>query len=90
MPCKICDLVYENRPCSGIPYNGKKGDMFYTHEPERYILKSLTKETFETRYYRLRDECPCKDCLVKMMCEQGRLQCSPWYHFCRQIKPEDI
>lgn len=70
MPCRLCESTYVNRPC----------------EVKNMIVKESHVELFNykfiTKYYQmLTTECPCKECLVKSICLNSRLECDIYLTF---------
>ena len=70
MPCKTCYKIFKIKPCdhpSGI----------FKHKTEVYHYKDTMIYDIERLYKRLYDECPCKECLVRPACVEGR-SCMPF------------
>ncbi len=73
MPCKFCIHVYSEKPCLT--------HLNYKKEPDKF---SEFSEYWIIYYERIRNKCPCIDCLVKIVCLEGRHNCSIYQKFLKK------
>ena len=69
MPCSFCvNIFFDRKPCkteiNPIPIGSS----------DRDILNIIKQKL----YSELRRECPCMECIVKIMCDEQRHCCLPW------------
>lgn len=89
MPCIFCEAEYFIMPCEsdGIltkeKINFKAGFIATTTEDEDNILEQLS-----LFFKREKDHCPCKNCLVKMICIKT-LDCKDYNDFIDKIYREE-
>lgn len=84
MPCQACQNVFYIIPCeskSGLvaPHEIKDVDerRFFvaSQKPGRKKTKEKVIDYVASFYRMMKDECPCKLCIVKMMCDYSRTRC---------------
>lgn len=72
MPCQLCSKQFTTIPCKH-----KDGILSKKELSENNYFNSLTQSDMmpyvEIAYKTLYQECPCKECIVKMICDIGRL-----------------
>ena len=67
MPCKLCDQIYDGKPCN-------KGRVKFKDTSIANINKIYLENMFET----LSEACPCVECLVRVVCLKNRLECESY------------
>lgn len=76
MPCTICYTNYENTPCSDKEYKSLR-------------TRSKKNKDDEIMFHRMKKVCPCKECLVKMICNDKRWECQPYLDLIEKVIDED-
>lgn len=67
MPCKMCEEMYVGKPCNKEKLKFKDGFIINFN---KYYVKNMFKI--------LRKNCPCTECLVKVVCFKHRLDCDSY------------
>jgi len=75
MPCFLCNAIYKDKPC-------ESNEIKIIDKPcENYNKKYLIK------YFELiHDNCPCINCVVRIVCENERLNCPEYLTLLSDIK----
>lgn len=76
MPCPVCKLSFNTNPCEHqtgiITLDTKENIVEHISLVLTSFLKGSTLHRFmEALYLELHNNCPCKECLVKVMCQEG-------------------
>lgn len=85
MPCGFCNNMFPNVPCN----ENETTKEFMLGLEKKYYLSSASKDTIISRYNKLKSNCPCVSCLVKMICSDKRFNCSVWKDFIEEFKQGD-
>jgi len=86
MPCQICNLSFNMKPCEHS--NG-----IVTKELikiNNFTMQGYIEPYIESIYKDLHLDCPCKECLIKMMCMSNQLNkphCGSYYELIGRSKP---
>lgn len=84
MPCKFCEMDYYIPPCKsdGILTVENVTDervMLFTKISQNGIKLELVEE-MSLQYKMQQEDCPCKECLVKIICNEA-ITCEPYCKF---------
>lgn len=83
MPCPLCEAIYQYKPCTT-----SKVELDDFLKTQVSLINMNYTETYNMDFYReLSKECPCKECLVKVVCFKDRFNCSDYAEFTRKISP---
>lgn len=75
MPCQLCLKVFKALPCKGEEYSLKVNECDFGLTPINVRQMDIR---YRNLFYRLKEKCPCNECIVKVICSNGRLDCIPW------------
>lgn len=81
MPCLTCRNTFKVTPCE------HKDGIINTFNLTSYILPESSvvfEKTVFKLFKNLHDRCPCKECLVKVMCKHGG-KCPPYHKILYEI-----
>lgn len=75
MPCYICNYYFKYKPCD----SNKPIVIISEDKNIEHSVKLLTR-----KYILMNDHCPCKNCLVKIMCSEI---CMPFHSMISKEEP---
>lgn len=78
MPCTICNALFHTRPCEH-----PSGILEYYDK----LIKITNFSSYILAVYKdLHDICPCKECLVKIVCNPGIKHCVEYNSLIEKVK----
>jgi len=91
MPCNICYEVFKTKPCEQFKTTTLTVDTSLFLLESKYIndvlYKALLLPHLTSIFHDLRMNCPCKECLVRSACTNGR-NCDKYMEIANRNQPE--